>query len=117
MAEFDAFWRSVGSPRAWELDLTFYDEGGVPYVVKTGWDPSAGSMPGDGDHGPYKLRAGRRVLFASADHPEEGVLFSYHIRGGELTLHEIRETPRLTARQLRANNLFWVAVSPLVKVS
>ena len=53
----------------WEATVTFYDEGGVPFVVLTGWDPTKGPMPQDGDHGPYKLLARNRIVFISADDP------------------------------------------------
>ena len=52
-----------------EFNVRFYDEGGVPYVVMTGWDPTKGTMPQDGDHGPYKLLANNRLAIASIDDP------------------------------------------------
>lgn len=71
----------------------------MPFVVQTGWDPTTGPMPRDGDHGPYRRLTGHRLSITSADptiHKSRSV-FSYTIKGKTLTLHVRAETdPTLT---------------------
>ena len=76
-----------------EFNVRFYDEGGVPYVVMTGWDPTKGTMPQDGDHGPYKLLANNRLAIASIDDPSIATIYSYKLSGDELILTWIRNDP------------------------
>ena len=77
----------------WEANITFYDEGGVPFEVLTGWDPTKGPMPQDGDHGPYKLLANNRIVFISADNGEIGATYSYKLAGDKLTLTFLHNNP------------------------
>jgi hypothetical protein len=77
----------------WEVNVTFYDEGGAPFVVLTGWDPTKGSMLHDGDHGPYKLLANNRIAFLSADAPVLTTVYSYKLAGDKLSLTWIHNDP------------------------
>jgi len=76
-----------------EFNVRFYDEGGVPFVVMTGWDPTMGAMPQDGDHGPYKLVGSHRIDIASADNPDISTTYSYELNGDQLTLTWIHNDP------------------------
>jgi hypothetical protein len=77
----------------WEASVRFYDEGGVPFVVLSGWNPTTGPMPQGGDHGPYKLLARNRIVFLSADQREIGTTYSYQLAGDELTLTFLHNDP------------------------
>ena len=121
-AEADDFLRGLGWSKAshLEFNLNFYTEGGVPFVVQTGWNPDAGPMPTDGDHGPYELLAGNEVAITSADPSinKYREVFSYSIAGDRLTLHVVGETnPDLTPEELRLDErlLLAMAAAPLMK--
>lgn len=68
-------------------------EDGVPFVIMTGWDPTAGAMPSDGDHGPYRLLVDRQIAIASTDHPAINTLHSYELDGDKLTLTWVHNDP------------------------
>lgn len=76
-----------------EFHLRFYEENGVPFVLMTGWDPTKGGMPGDGDHGPYTLLPDNQIAIASADKPEIRTLYSYKLDGNDLTVTWLKNDP------------------------
>jgi hypothetical protein len=104
------------------FNLKFYREGDRPFVVKTGWDPAAGPMPQDGDHGPYELLPKHRIAITSADpdiHKGREVS-SYRVEGDRLTLRVLRLTdPGVTASQRRLDKLvlFASTAAPLRRVA
>ncbi len=112
--DLNGFVRGVGMTDAarWEFHLTFWDEGGVPYVRATGWNPDEGDL-GGGDQGPYKLLPNHRIQFL-------GALMSYHLSGDRLTLRFIRiNDPSLTPAQRPHYSPFGIAwtAAPLTKVT
>jgi len=84
--DLKSFVRGAGMPDGarWEFHLTFWDEGGVPYVRATGWNPDEGEL-GGGDQGPYKLLPNHRIQFLF-----DNALMSYRLSGDRLTLRFIR---------------------------
>jgi hypothetical protein len=77
----------------WEVHVSFYEEGGVPFVLMTGWDPTNGPMPDGGDHGPYKLLPNGQIAIASADQPQFSTVYSYQLDGNELILSWLHNDP------------------------
>ncbi len=115
--DLNGFVRNVGMTDGarWEFHLTFYQEGGVPYVVATGWNPDKGGIPGGGDHGPYKLLPNHRIQFLF-----DNALMSYRLSGDRLTLRFIRiNDPSLTPAQRPHYSPFGIAwtAAPLTKVT
>jgi hypothetical protein len=66
-SEVDTFSKNLGLGKVQEFNLAFYRQNGVPFQVQTGWDPSQGSKPSDGDHGPYTLLGHRRFTVSGVD--------------------------------------------------
>ncbi len=115
--DLNGFVREIGMTDGtrWEVHLTFYDEGGVPYVEVTAWNPDEGGIPADGDHGPYKLLPNHRIQFLF-DHN----LWSYRLSGDRLTLRSIRNNdPSFTPAQRRHDTPFGIAwtAAPLTRVT
>jgi hypothetical protein len=116
--DLNGFMRAVGMTDAarWEFRLSFYQEGGVPYVEATGWNPDEGEpFGGSGDHGPYKLLPNHRIQFLF-----DYSLMSYRLSGDRLTLRFIRSNdPSFTPAQRRHDAPFvisWTA-APLIRVT
>ena len=57
------------------------------------WDPTKGTVPADGDHGPYRLLPGGEIAIASADQPEFLTVYRYELAGDALTLTWLRNDP------------------------
>ena len=53
-AVVNAFISEIGAARdkTFEMNARFYRQGGMPLMRRTGWDPTKGKMPSDGDWGP-----------------------------------------------------------------
>lgn len=111
----------VGKKKRYEFDLTFYEEEGAPFVVATGWDPTKGTQPADGDHGPYLLLPGNKLKITCdvCDIHTNYMLFSYELEGKTLTLRFIRNVnPNASAYDRRfatAYGITWTA-APFHKV-
>jgi hypothetical protein len=123
-SEAEDFFAGVGLGNAtmFEMNLQFYTDGGQPYVTVAGWDPTTGSVPSDGDHGPYAFLPGGRVAFTSADPAEnkDKDVFSFKVAGRQLILQPRGLTnPDKSPAQLRrdAMLLFVIAAEPLTKSS
>jgi hypothetical protein len=65
----------------------------VPFVTMAGWDPDKGTVPGDGDHGPYHLLPDGEIAIASADQPQFFTIYRYELAGDLLTLTWLRNDP------------------------
>lgn len=76
-----------------EFRVRFYEDAGTPFVTIVGWDPSRGSRPADGDHGPYRLLPGGEIEIASADQPQFFTHYRYSLNGNILTLTWLRNDP------------------------
>jgi hypothetical protein len=118
--EVAAFLREFGITHAhtYEFRLGFYREGGRPFVVQRGWDPSRGGVPQDGDHGPYRLLRRQRVAITSADPTinKYRYVFSYTVTGHMLHLHVTSSTnPGITPKRLRLDTslLYALTATPL----
>lgn len=115
--DLNGFMRSVGMTDAvrWEFHLSFYQEGGMPYVAASGWNPDEGESLGGGDHGPYKLLPNHRIQFLF-----DYNLMSYRLSGDRLTLRFIRSNdPSFTPAQRRHDSPYgisWTA-APLTRVT
>jgi hypothetical protein len=113
--DLNGFVRGVGMTDAarWEFHLSFFQEGGVPYVEATGWNPDEGEPLGGGDRGPYKLLPNHRIQFLF-----DYNLMSYRLSGDRLTLRFIRNNdPSLTPAQRRHDTPFGIAwtAAPLTR--
>ena len=101
-----------GGGKRFEFNLTFYKEGGIPFVVATGWDPSKHPKPSGGDHGPYRLLPNDQIAIACdvCDLDTQYMLFSYELNETTLTLHFIRSVdPQRTAKELHDDAPFLIA--------
>lgn len=105
----------LGNKKRYEFHLTFYEEYGTPFVTATGWDPSKGPKPSEGDHGPYRLVPNHRIKLTCdvCDLKTTYMLFSYELDEETLTLRFIRNVnPDASAYDRRfgtAYGLSWTA--------
>jgi hypothetical protein len=121
--EIDTFWRRFGLQRAdsWEFNFRFYRRRRVPYVTKTGWNPTRGGQPLNGDSGPYHILPKNRLSITdqkSSTHRYRE-LYGYRLGRRTLTLRVISETdPTLTKKELRLDMLFMYAATaaPLKRI-
>ena len=72
------------------IRIRFYREGGAPFQIVYSWDPTHGALP-DGDHGPYSLLAGNRVVYRGTDPPTNTwrTTFAYTVTATQLKLRFI----------------------------
>lgn len=87
------------------LRIRFYREAGVPYQIVYSWDPTHGSLP-DGDHGPYSLLPGNRVVYRGTDPPTDSwrTTFAYTVTATRLKLRFISLVePGVGAQQLHSD--------------
>jgi hypothetical protein len=115
--DLNRFVREIGMTDGtrWEVHLTFYDEGGVPYFEVSGWNPDEGEPLGGGDHEPYKLLPNHRIRLLF-----DYNLWSYRLSGDRLTLRFIRNNdPSFTPAQRRHDTPFGIAwtAAPLSRVT
>jgi len=117
------FFREVGfgSAKTVEFNAHFYRQDGHALVRRTGWDPTKGSMPSDGDWGPYQLLPHGRMVITTSD-PGNTIrdFYTYRVHGSTLVVHAIREeNPSFTLTKLRLDSvhLFFFSASPLKKIS
>jgi hypothetical protein len=107
--------------KVYEFNLVFYRQDGVPFQAQTGWDPSKGSKPSDGDHGPYKLLAHHRFTVSGVDPPTDKIhtTYSYAVTTTRLKLRFIRLTEPFPAAQRRLDRMFPIATAllPYKKIS
>lgn len=87
-AQTTAFLEQFGVGKAYEFKLRFYEEDGDPFLTKKGWDPSAGTEPDDGDHGPYTLLGEDRFEARGIDPPTDRFkeVYAYRVNEGSLAL-------------------------------
>jgi hypothetical protein len=87
------------------IRIRFYRESGAPFQIVYSWDPTRGSLP-DGDHGPYTLLPGDRVVYRGTDPPTNTwrTTFAYTVTATQLTLRFISLVePGVGAQQLHAD--------------
>src|SRR5262245_6505713 len=75
-----------------EVNARFYRcPNSTPCVRRTGWDPTKGAMPSDGDWGPYKLLPHHRIEITTSD-PSATIddYFRYTLKGPTMRIHELR---------------------------
>jgi hypothetical protein len=87
------------------LRIRFYREGTTPFQIVYSWDPTHGSLP-DGDHGPYTLLPGNRVVYRGTDPPTDSwrTTFAYTVTGTQLKLRFISLVePGVGAGQLHSD--------------
>jgi hypothetical protein len=106
---------------SWRFDLTFYRDHGVPTVIRTGWDPTRGATPTDGEHARYRLLANNRVAITSVDHRlhKWREVFSYRIEGKKVRLRVVGTSdPTETKAELRLDKrlMYVMTAAPLRKV-
>jgi hypothetical protein len=110
----------AGKQKTVETNLQFYRQGGVPYALGTGWDPTQGPMASGGDHGPYKLLPNHRLVLMSADPTnKQRDIYRYRISSGKLTLKAIAETnPAFTPAELHLDSihLYFQTAAPFKKI-
>ena len=110
----------MGNDKTVEVNAHFYrGSNGTPLVRRTGWDPTKGAMPSDGDWGPYKLRPHGGLEITTSD-PGATIhdYFRYILKGKTLRLHALREVaPSFSAAKLRRDSihLFFFSAVPLHK--
>jgi hypothetical protein len=87
-ADVTKLFHEFGIVKAQESRLVFYREGGVPFRLGQGWDPSKQARPTGGDHGPYKLLPNHRFVVSGVDPPTDKnrAVFSYKVTGKTLRL-------------------------------
>jgi hypothetical protein len=122
--EIRVFLRQFGLGGAvyWRFDVTFYrDRRGAPSLIRMGWDPTLVATPVDGEHGHYRVLAGRRVAITSADRFRRyREIFSYSIKGKTLKFRVVAKTdPTLTKDQLRLQKglMYVMSAAPFKKIS
>jgi hypothetical protein len=87
------------------IRIRFYRESGIRYQIVYSWDPTHGSLP-DGDHGPYSLLSGGRVVYRGTDPPTDKwrTTFAYAVNGTQLRLRFISLVePGVSAAQLHSD--------------
>jgi hypothetical protein len=87
------------------LRIRFYREGNTPFQIVYSWDPTHGSLP-DGDHGPYTLLPGNRVVYRGTDPPTDRwrTTFAYTVTGTSLKLRFVSLVePGVGAGQLHSD--------------
>jgi hypothetical protein len=88
-ANVTKMFHELGIVKAQEFRLRFYRQGGAPFQLGNGWDPSQQRPgPNDGDHGPYKLLPNHRFVVSGVDPPTDKnrAVFSYSVTGKILRL-------------------------------
>jgi hypothetical protein len=88
-ANVTKMFHEFGIVKAQEFRLRFYRQGGAPFQLGNGWDPSQQQPgPNDGDHGPYKLLPNHRFVVSGVDPPTDKnrAVFSYSVTGKILRL-------------------------------
>jgi hypothetical protein len=122
-AVVNAFISEIGAARdkTFEMNARFYRQGGMPLMRRTGWDPTKGKMPSDGDWGPYRLLPHHTLEVITSDPGNtERDYYRYTLKAQTLRLHAVRETdPSFSAAKLRRDSvhLFFLAAAPLHKKS
>jgi hypothetical protein len=87
------------------IRIRFYREGAAPFQIVYSWDPTHGSLP-DGDHGPYTLLPGNRVVYRGTDPPTNTykTMFAYTVTATHLKLRFISLVePGVGAGQLHSD--------------
>ena len=87
------------------IRIRFYRDSGAPFQIVYAWDPTHGSLP-DGDHGPYSLLPGNRVVYRGTDPPTNTwrTTFAYTVTATHLKLRFISLVePGVGAQQLRSD--------------
>jgi hypothetical protein len=87
------------------IRIRFYRESGAPVQVVYSWDPTSSPLP-DGDHGPYSLLPGNRVVYRGTDPPTDTwrTTFAYTVNGTQLKLRFISLVePGVSAKQLHSD--------------
>jgi hypothetical protein len=87
------------------IRIRFYRESGTPFQIVYSWDPTSSPLP-DGDHGPYSLLPGDRVVYRGTDPPTDTwrTTFAYTVTGAHLRLRFISLVePGVTAAQLHSD--------------
>jgi hypothetical protein len=87
-AKVTAFFKQFGMTKGYEFKLVFYEENGVPFLARKGWDPSKGAAPRNADHWAYTLLPNRRFVDRGTDPATAKIreVFSYSVSGKRLTL-------------------------------
>jgi hypothetical protein len=93
-AKITKMFHDFGVAKASEFRLVFYRQGGAPFQLGQGWDPSKQPGPSDGDHGPYKLLPNHRFVVSGVDPPTDKnrAVFSYSVTGKILRLRLVSLT-------------------------
>lgn len=93
-AKITRMFHDFGIAKAQESRLVFYRQGGAPFRLGQGWDPSKQSRPSGGDHGPYKLLPNHRFVVSGVDPPTDKnrAVFSYSVTGKILRLRLVSLT-------------------------
>ena len=87
------------------IRIRFYRDNGTPFQIVYSWDPTHDSLP-DGDHGPYSLLPGKRVVYRGTDPPTDTwrTTFAYTVTATKLKLRFISLVePGVGAQQLHAD--------------
>jgi hypothetical protein len=87
------------------IRIRFYRDSGAPFQIVYSWDPTHGSLP-DGDHGPYSLLPGNRVVYRGTDPPTDTwrTTFVYTATATQLKLRFISLVePGVGAQQLHSD--------------
>jgi hypothetical protein len=120
-AEIDGFFKNLGLGKVEELNLVFYRDHGRRFQVQRGWDPSTGTEPSDGDHGPYTLLRNHRFVVSGVDPPTNKIhsTYAYTIRGDRLKLRFVSLREPFPARQQRLDKIFnlFTAMFPYKRIS
>jgi hypothetical protein len=102
-AKITKMFHDFGIAKAQESRLVFYRQGGAPFQLAQGWDPSKQPRPSDGNHGPYKLLPNHRFVVSGVDPPTDKnrLVFSYSVTGKILRLRLVSLTePAFSAAAL-----------------
>jgi hypothetical protein len=87
------------------IRIRFYRDNGTPFQIVHAWDPTLGPLP-EGDHGPYSLLPGNRVVYRGTDPPTDmwRTTFAYTVTATQLKLRFISLVePGLSAGQLHSD--------------
>jgi hypothetical protein len=114
-SEVSGFFKNLGLGKVQEFNLVFYRENGIPFQVQTGWDPTMGSKPSDGDHGPYKLLGHHRFTVSGVDPPTDRIhtTYSYTVTGSRLKLRLVKLAEPFPPAQRRLDRMFPIATALL----
>ena len=119
--EVNTFFKNLGLGKVQEFNLVFYRQNGLPFQVQTGWDPSQGGKPSDGDHGPYKLLGHHRFTVSGVD-PQTNKIhatYAYNVNGSRLTLRFVKLAEPFPTAQRRLDRMLPIATAllPYKKIS